>query len=98
MIGGSASISIRDSGSGIAADELPHVFERFRQGADAMAGQGLGLGLTIARILVERHGGTIQIASSGVGQGTTCTIELPLAAPVTALPLHDASAPTGKTA
>ena len=98
MIGGSASISIRDSGSGIAADELPHVFERFRQGADAMAGQGLGLGLTIARILVERHGGTIQIASSGVGRGTTCTIELPLAAPVTALPLHDASAPTGKTA
>jgi signal transduction histidine kinase len=55
------------------------VFERFRQGATTGAGQhGLGLGLTIARVLVELHGGTIQIASSGEGQGTTCTVDLPI--------------------
>jgi signal transduction histidine kinase len=84
VIGESARVSIRDSGSGIAADELPHVFERFRQGADAAAGQGLGLGLTIARVLVELHGGTIQIVSPGVGQGTTCTIDLPITPKVTA--------------
>ena len=84
VIGESARVSIRDSGSGIDPDELPHVFERFRQGTDAAAGQGLGLGLTIARVLVELHGGTIQIASPGVGQGTTCTIELPITAKVTA--------------
>lgn len=74
-----ARITIRDSGNGIAPDELPHVFERFRQGADATAGQhGLGLGLTIAQVVVEQHGGTIQMASSGLGQGTTCTIDLPI--------------------
>jgi signal transduction histidine kinase len=85
MIGESARVSIRDSGSGIAADELPRVFERFHQGTDATAGQrGLGLGLTIARVLVELHGGTIQIVSPGVGQGTTCTIDLPIAGKITA--------------
>jgi signal transduction histidine kinase len=85
VIGTSASVSVRDSGCGIGPEELPHVFERFRQGADATAGQqGLGLGLTIARVLVELHGGTIQIASPGVGQGTTCTIALPVMPTTTA--------------
>jgi hypothetical protein len=66
-------------GSGIAPDLLGHVFERFIRGGDSVAGpRGLGLGLTIARVLVELHGGAIQIASSGEGRGTTCTIELPL--------------------
>jgi signal transduction histidine kinase len=77
--GGTARVSIRDTGAGIAPEHLLHVFERFRQGADSTAGQhGLGLGLTISRVLIELHGGTIQIASPGAGQGTTCTIELPL--------------------
>jgi signal transduction histidine kinase len=83
LIGESVRVSIRDSGSGIASDELPHVFERFRQGADAVAGQGLGLGLTIARVLVELHGGTIQLVSPGLGQGTICTIDLPVTAKMT---------------
>ena len=79
VFGESARVSIRDSGSGIAPDELPHVFDRFHQGPVLAAGQhGLGLGLTIARSLVELHGGTIDIASPGLGQGTTCTIHLPL--------------------
>jgi two-component system, chemotaxis family, CheB/CheR fusion protein len=57
---------------------LPHVFERFRQGARPKNGtHGLGLGLSIARALVELHGGTIDITSPGSGQGSTCTISLP---------------------
>ncbi|HEX6162168.1 MAG TPA: ATP-binding protein [Vicinamibacterales bacterium] len=71
-------LQIRDSGRGIPADELPHVFERFRQGPRPRNGtHGLGLGLSIARALVELHGGTIDITSPGVGQGSTCTILLP---------------------
>ena len=74
-------VSVRDTGHGVAPDLLAHVFEPFIQGVDSTSGrQGLGLGLTIARVLVELHGGAIQIASPGQGQGTTCTIELPLTA------------------
>jgi signal transduction histidine kinase len=78
---GHAHIRIHDTGRGIAPEVLPHVFERFRQGSAADAGrQGLGLGLTIARAIIELHGGTIGIESSGLNQGTTCTIALPLEA------------------
>jgi signal transduction histidine kinase len=74
-----ARVCVRDTGRGITPDVLPHVFERFRQGVDSTAGhQGLGLGLSIAKMLVELHGGTIQVASPGAGQGTSCTIELPM--------------------
>jgi signal transduction histidine kinase len=77
-IGDIARVSMSDTGRGIAGDLITHVFERSRQGPDSAAGrQGLGLGLTIARVLVELHGGTIGIVSPGEGQGTTCTIELP---------------------
>ena len=80
QVGSTARVSIRDTGSGIAPDLLEHVFERFLRGADSTTGpQGLGLGLTIARVLVELHGGAIQIASAGEGHGTTCTIDLPRA-------------------
>jgi signal transduction histidine kinase len=78
-----AAIEVRviDHGDGIAADMLPHVFERFRQGQDDFrARQGLGLGLSIARSLVELHGGTIALHSGGEGRGTTCTITLPRSA------------------
>jgi signal transduction histidine kinase len=74
-----AQVTVRDTGRGIAASVLPHVFERFRQGSATDAGrQGLGLGLPIARALIELQGGTIDIDSAGENQGTTCTIELPL--------------------
>ena len=78
---GDASIELRviDHGDGISAETLPYVFERFWQGQGS--GQerrhGLGLGLNIARSLVELHGGTIALESGGEGQGTTCTISLP---------------------
>jgi signal transduction histidine kinase len=77
---GRARLTVRDSGRGIAPSTLPHVFERFTQGShEAGRDTGLGLGLTIARALVELHGGTIAVESPGEDQGTTCTIELPLA-------------------
>jgi PAS domain S-box-containing protein len=72
-------IEARDSGGGISPDFLPHVFERFRQ-ADSRSTRrhgGLGLGLAIARHLVERHGGTIRADSEGAGRGATITIRLP---------------------
>jgi signal transduction histidine kinase len=63
---GHARLIIHDTGRGIAAEVLPHVFERFRQGSAADAGrQGLGLGLTIARSIVELHGGTIVMEAQG---------------------------------
>jgi signal transduction histidine kinase len=78
---GHARLRVHDTGRGIAPEVLPHVFERFRQGSPADAGrQGLGLGLTIARAIVELHGGKIAIDSPGLNQGTTCTIDLPLEA------------------
>src|SRR5437773_2547635 len=78
---GATQVTIRDTGRGIAAEMLPHVFERFRQGSPprgATSPPGLGLGLTIAQAVVELHGGRIQLASPGEGLGTTCTIDLPM--------------------
>ena len=67
-------------GIGMSPDFLPHVFERFRQaesGPTRLHG-GLGLGLAIARHIVELHGGTIDGESAGEGQGATFTLRLPL--------------------
>ena len=89
--GGRVSVSVRrldarveirvaDTGAGIGAEFLPHVFERFRQ-AEAYATRrsgGLGLGLSITRQLVELHGGTITAESPGENQGATFTVRLPL--------------------
>lgn len=76
-----AQIQVADTGKGIAADFLPHVFEHFRQEDYSTTRQfgGLGLGLAIARQLVELHGGTIAVDSLGVDQGSTFTVKLPLA-------------------
>jgi signal transduction histidine kinase len=74
-----AVITISDNGAGIPSEFLPYVFEPFRQagaGFDRTHG-GLGLGLAISRQLVELHGGIIQAASRGVGDGATFTIRLP---------------------
>ncbi len=71
-------ISVADTGQGIAADDLPHVFDRFYRAGTARdrASGGSGLGLAIARALVEAHGGKIAVESAA-GQGTTFTITLP---------------------
>jgi PAS domain S-box-containing protein len=73
-------IRVIDTGIGIDAEFLPHVFERFRQ-ADASSTRshgGLGLGLSIARHVVELHGGTITALSAGTGRGATFIVQLPI--------------------
>jgi NtrC-family two-component system sensor histidine kinase KinB len=71
------AISVSDTGTGIPAEYLPHIFDKFVQVADAPVG-GAGLGLTIAKSIVEAHGGQISVQSQ-VGHGTTFTFTLPLA-------------------
>lgn len=73
-------VRVRDTGRGIAADALPHVFEYFRQGSTS-AGDGaggLGLGLYIVRNVVELHGGSVSAESEGKGKGASFTFSLPL--------------------
>jgi signal transduction histidine kinase len=72
-------ISVADTGPGISADLLPHVFERFRQGGPSRRQGGLGLGLAIVRNLVELHGGTVTAHSDGEGRGATFEVVLPSA-------------------
>jgi PAS domain S-box-containing protein len=73
-------ITVSDTGQGIAADFLPHVFDRFRQADQKTSRQhgGMGLGLAIVRHLVELHGGDVQAASEGEGKGSTFTVTLPI--------------------
>ena len=75
--GGHVEIEVSDNGQGIVAADLPHVFGAFTLQTDGNA-TGLGLGLYIARRIVELHDGTLTVASAGKNQGTTFTIRLPL--------------------
>ena len=73
-------IVVSDTGQGISADFLPHVFDRFRQADQKTSRQhgGMGLGLAIVRHLVELHGGTVSAASECEGKGATFTVSLPI--------------------
>ena len=77
-------LSVRDTGVGIAAEHLPHIFEKFFQASNQAyaAAKGTGLGLAIAREIVEAHGGTIRVEST-LGMGTTFSITLPVRAAIT---------------
>ena len=78
---GTLSLSITDNGRGIAAEQLPAIFEMFNQarGASENGQTGLGIGLTLVKRLVEMHGGTIEATSEGLGLGSTFAIHLPVA-------------------
>jgi two-component system NtrC family sensor kinase len=81
-----AQILVRDDGIGIPPENLPHLFEPFFTTKES--GRGIGLGLAIARGVVERHGGHIEVASDP-GRGTTFTVTLPLETPVLATGADD---------
>ena len=74
-----AHIRISDTGVGISPEFLPHVFERFRQASNFVTRMhgGLGVGLSIVRYIVERHGGRVRAESRGEGQGATFIVDLP---------------------
>ncbi len=76
-----AQLTVSDTGEGISAEFLPYAFDRFRQAEGSMSRRqgGLGLGLAVVRHLVELHGGNVRAESAGEGQGSTFTVELPLA-------------------
>ncbi|MET7735377.1 SpoIIE family protein phosphatase [Streptomyces sp. NPDC005402] len=79
--GGRARLTVTDTGTGISADELPRLFERFHRvrGARSRSHEGSGLGLVLVKDLVEAHGGTVGVESR-LGEGTTVTVDLPFAA------------------
>jgi CheY-like chemotaxis protein len=99
-IDSSLELSVTDNGKGISPEFLPLVFDRFKQ-ADVTTTRhqgGLGLGLAIAKNLVEMHGGTIEVKSEGIGHGATFVVRIPISAmhhhkritPVTSTPAHAA--------
>lgn len=95
--GGQAELRIIDSGEGISAEYLPHVFERFSQ-ADSSSRRrhgGLGIGLSIVKHLVEQHGGTVEASSPGLGKGATFTVRFPVSNQVL---VPDAAYPLGSVA
>ena len=83
VVDGNVTFRVSDSGPGIARERLPHVFEQFWQGKSS-DGRGVGLGLAIAKAIVEAHGGTIGVESS-VGAGSTFSISIPLVSPSASL-------------
>ena len=72
-------MEVRDTGKGISPEALPSIFNAFEQGDPAVTRQfgGLGLGLSIAKAVVDRHGGTIRAASDGPGRGSSFVVALP---------------------
>jgi signal transduction histidine kinase len=78
-----AWVHFRDNGIGIPTEMLPHVFELFTRGeiAAEQAKEGLGIGLSLVKQLVELHGGSVQVRSEGQAKGSEFTVRLPLAAP-----------------
>src|SRR5262249_39230007 len=88
-----ARLTVSDTGRGISSQFLPYVFDRFRQ-AETMTNRtagGLGLGLSIARHLVELHGRIIEASSEGEGFGATFTVTFPLRESVSAAAVENVS-------
>jgi signal transduction histidine kinase len=79
--GDSIIISVKDDGIGLAGDAIPNLFQMFSQVDSAIdrAQGGLGIGLALVKGLIELHGGTVQVASAGIGHGSEFIIRLPAA-------------------
>jgi PAS domain S-box-containing protein len=79
--GDTVVVAVRDTGIGIAPEQLPHIFEMFSQVTPALdrSQGGLGIGLSLVRAIVELHGGTITASSAGPGQGSAFVVRLPVA-------------------
>jgi two-component system heavy metal sensor histidine kinase CusS len=75
---GHTEVSVTDNGSGIAAEHLPRVFDRFYRADSARSSEGVGLGLALVKSIVDLHGGSAKIESEP-GRGTTVTLQFPLA-------------------
>jgi signal transduction histidine kinase/CheY-like chemotaxis protein len=92
---GASEITVQDTGAGIPAAFLPFVFDRFRQadGSSTRRHGGLGLGLAIARQLIELQGGVLSVASEGEGQGAAFTLRMPLASGAVPMPVATAPSP-----
>jgi signal transduction histidine kinase/CheY-like chemotaxis protein len=97
---GEIVLNCRDNGGGIAPELLPRVFDLFVQGERGLDRRqgGLGLGLAVARMLVDRHGGTIEVSSAGVKQGSTFVVRLPAAQGSAMRPGADVAAPAASSA
>src|SRR5438094_7677776 len=89
-------LTVADTGDGLAPEVAPHIFDRFRQADSTITRQygGLGLGLSIVRHIVERHGGTVQATSDGPGRGSTFTVMLPIGGPLSDAPIGAARTPS----
>jgi signal transduction histidine kinase len=82
-IDGSVEVSVQDNGRGIDPHELDHIFELFAQGESTQSADrdsGLGVGLALARALVQMHSGSMSACSEGLGRGSTFSVKIPLAA------------------
>jgi signal transduction histidine kinase len=83
--GGRGLLKVRDSGIGIRADEMPHIWDRLFRGDVSRTERGLGLGLSLVKAIVEAHGGTVAVESKP-GQGSSFTVALTLARPFPPIP------------
>ena len=97
---GEVVVSVRDNGTGIAPEVLPHIFDLFTQGPRSLARSegGLGVGLNVVRNLVSMHGGTVKAESGGLGQGSCFVVRLPLCALASSAPPLEVAAtePSGR--
>ena len=93
-VGDEVEVRVSDNGIGISAEQMPHLFEMFTQGGSLpdRAQSGMGIGLSLARGLVEMHGGRISAHSAGTGLGSEFVVRLPLAGSAAAVALTAASA------
>jgi PAS domain S-box-containing protein len=99
-LGNDCVLKIKDTGIGIGAEMLPRIFELFVQADKSLdrAQGGLGIGLTLAKRLVEMHGGAVEAHSGGVGEGSELVVRLPVVAEVVGLRPEDAPGPQARPA